>query len=313
MRILGRFFACAVVLASAQIFASAQQLDLTQPGAQYGYTATDLDADTGGGLGNRVYRIRLTDGVTVRLGLTNVNQELEGFFSIDNFAGGNRSHLFAVAENPDATSSGDPSNLVDLTAAAVSDTGLGTQIGNTGITFGTEAGSAYDFINGVAYSVATDDRIIVIGGQQYPATALYIIDPSTGQALGPLSIDDGIAIDGLAFGADGVLYGSDARVTDSLYRYNFDEGSFEAVGLLGPATTWSEDSGLAVYRGANGDETNLYLLTEGDGATRVGRIWTLSPATGTASFVAEVRFADGTEVPEDLEGFDIPYLPPDGL
>jgi hypothetical protein len=302
-------FACAAVLITAQVLVSAQQLDLTQPGAQYGYTATDFDEPGTGS--NSVFRIRLTDGVTVQLGTTGVNQELEGFFSIDNFAVSGRSSLFGVAETPDTTSTGEASNLVNLTPAVTG--GSGSHIGFTGINFGTEAGAAFHIGHGTAYSVATDDQPGTVGGVTFPATGLFSIDPIGGGASGPLSIDSGIAIDSLAFGGDGRLYGVDARVTQSLYVYNFDVFRFEPVGGLGSATTWSEDCGLANYRGVNDGETNLYLLTEGDGPSRVGRIWTVNHLTGEATFRAEVRFADGSEVREDLEGFEIPYLPPAGL
>jgi hypothetical protein len=57
---------------------------------------------------------------------------------------------------------------------------------------------------------------------------------------------------------------------------------------------------------AEATEINLYMITEGDGAN-VGRLWRVTSIGLT--LVGEIRLADGTEVSEDLEGFDVPYLP----
>jgi hypothetical protein len=284
-----RLFAVAAILASAQSFALAQ-------GAMVGYTATDLDSP--GSRGNRVYRIDITNpGNTVQMGLTNVDQELEGFFSVD---GPTSSRLFGVAETPDGTSTGVPSILVNLTAAALSPTGLGVAVGPTGIVFGTEAGSAWDHTTNTAFSVHADDLNLPAGSN------LYIINVSTGQGT-LLSMNPGLYVDGLAVGGDGTLYASDARPSDSLYRFNFDDNVFEAVGGFG--INLNEDSGLANYRGVGGLETNLYMITEGDGAN-VGRLWRVNAASGALSLVGEIRLAGtGAEVPEDLEGFDIPWRP----
>lgn len=288
MKTLVRLIAFAAILASAQSFALAQ-------GARIGYTATDLDNPGGGG--NRVYRIDLTNpGATVAVGLTNVPQELEGFFSVD---GPTNSTLFGVAETPDGTSTGAESVLVNLTAAACNAAGLGVLVGPTGINFGTEAGSAWDHTTGVAFSIHTDDLNVAAG------TRLYMINISTGTAT-LISTTTNLVVDGLAVGGNGELFATDARPSDSLYQYNFDDDVFEPVGSFG--VNLSEDSGLANYRGVSGTETNLYLITEGDGAN-VGRLWTVNATTGAISLVGELRLSDGTEVPEDLEGFDIPWLP----
>lgn len=308
MKTLVRLIACAAILASVQSFALAQ-------GARFGYTATDLDVAQV--TGHRVYRINLDNpGATVAMGITNVGQELEGFFSVDlPFAPGTptNSRLFGVAETPDGTGVGGPSILVDLTQAACSPNGLGSTVGQTGIQFGTEAGSAWDHINNIVYSIASDDRPITDPntGQVFPATLLSMINLSTGAAT-PLSITEGVYLDGLAFGGDGVLYATDSRIDFLLYKYNFQSMQFEPVGSLGLTT--SEDSGLANYRGVGGSETNLFLVTEGEGAGVLGRLWTVNSSTGAATIVSgttngQIRLVDGTEVPEDLEGFDIPWLP----
>jgi hypothetical protein len=312
-----RLIACAAILAAVQSFVLAQQLDPTLPGALYGYACTDMDQ--AGVVGHKVYRIRLTDGVAVERGNTNVVQELEGFLSADDFTSIGRSELFGVAESPDGTGGGGPSILVRLTAAALNPSGVGSPVGTgTGIVFGTEAGSAYDWINpDVAYTLASDDRNVNIGGQQYPASALYIIDLTTGVAT-QLSITEGLSLDGLAYGADGQLYATDARITDGLYRYNFSTDLWERVGAFNVAgEDFNEDSGLGCYRGTSGNETNLYFITEGDGA-RPGRLWRIlnnasGQPTGQASLVGNLIIgATGLEVPEDVEGFDIPYLPLQG-
>lgn len=283
-----RVFGCIAILAFSQTFALAQ-------GAMVGYTATDRD-DPGGAVGNTVYRIDLTNpGATVALGSTNVPQELEGFFSID---GPTNSRLFGVAENPDATSTGDPSVLVDLTNAACNPNGLGNLIGETNILFGTEAGSAWDHLSGTVYSIASDDLNKAAG------VKLYSIDPSTGGAM-EISTTPNMYADGLAVGGNGELYATDARLDDSLYRYNFDIGQFELVGAFG--VDLNEDTGLANYRGTDGTGTNLYMITEGDGPNP-GRLWSVSTG-GSITLIGDIRFADGSEVPEDLEGFDIPWRP----
>lgn len=310
-------FTCAAVLIAAQILASAQQLDPTQNGALFGYTCTDADSQTG--QGHDMFRINLTNGVAVQRGTTGVGQELEGFLSADGFTSLNRSELFGVAEAPDGTGPGGASVLVNLTAAALSTSGTGSVVGNTGIEFGTEAGATYDWIGEQhAYSIASDDLTRVVAGQQYPATRLYEIDLTTGTAT-PLNTTPDLYLDGLAYGANGELYATDARHSDELWKYNFSAGLWEEVGPFnvpdgaGGIIDFNEDSGLANYRGLNGDETHLYMITEGDGAN-LGRLWTIDFATGQATFVAELRIGSttGPEVPEDVEGFDIPYLPLEG-
>jgi hypothetical protein len=299
-------FACAAMLASVHSFASAQQLDLTQPGAMYGY---GTPADEAFYDNKRVYRIRLTDGATEELGRPNVNRGLAGFFSIDNFSVSGRSHLFGVAASPCELCISGPSILVDLTAAAVNPAGLGVNVGLTTINFGIEAGSAYDFINGTAYVIASDNRLIIIDGQQFPATALYMIDPVTGASISRLSITEGLSVDGLAFGADGVLYATDARLTDGPYKYNFGEEFWEYIGPFSFEIGFNEDSGLAVYRGPSGNETNLYMITESNRSLPLAaRLWTVNTVTGAATFVADLRLADG-RVAEFVQGFDIPYPP----
>jgi hypothetical protein len=145
--------ACVTILVSAQSFA------LAQNGAMYGYTATDIDTPCRGG--KRVYRIDLTNpDATIAMGLTNVNHELEGFFSID---GPVTSRLFGVSENPDITSCVFDSVVVDLTAAACSSSGLGVLVGPNGISFGTEVGAAWDHTTGIAYVVATDEMNTAVG------------------------------------------------------------------------------------------------------------------------------------------------------
>jgi hypothetical protein len=283
-----RLIAFAAILASVQSFALAQ-------GARIGYTATDRDMPGGGG--NRLYRIDLDNpGNTTQVGLTGVNQELEGFLSID---GPTNSRLLGVAENPDVTSTQDPSILADITAAACNANGVGSLIGETGITFGTEAGAAWDHTTNTVFSVATDDLDPASG------TILYEIDPSSGMAI-PRSLTTNVVLDGLAVGGDGTLYATDGRINDSLYKYNFDTEQFELVGSFGVAV--NEDTGLANYRGVSGTGTELNMITEGDGAN-LGRLWRVDATNGALTLVGEILFSDGTEVPEDLEGFDIPWRP----
>jgi hypothetical protein len=296
MKIVYRLIAFAAILASIQSLAMAQ-------GPRRGFTATDLDLPGGGG--NVVYRINLDNPqATVAVGITGVDQELEGFLSIG-------PRLFGVAETPDTTSIGVPSNFVDITSPATNPNGVGTEIGLTGINFGTEAGSAYDPTTQTVYSIHSDDqnRTDPNTGQVYPATALYIIDPSTGAATAQLSIAQGRYLDGLAVGADGTLYASDARLTDSLYRYNFATNQWVLVGSFGVAL--NEDSGLASY--ISGGATTLYLLTEGENAL-LGRLWTVSTTNGALTPVNgpngtnNLLLTNGAEVPEDIEGFDIPSV-----
>jgi hypothetical protein len=291
------------LVAFAAILASVQSFALAQNGQRFGYTATDLDMPGGGG--NRIYRIPLDNPTqSVQLGLTGVNQELEGFFSID---GPVNSRVFGVAENPDVSSTQDPSVLVDITAAACGVNGSGALIGETGIDFGTEAGSAWDSTVGMpnsntVFSIASDDLALAAG------TALYEINPSTGLAI-LRSITEGIYLDGLAVGSDGTLYATGGRTNavDGLYRYNFDDEQFVLVGSFGQQV--NEDTGLANFRGASGTLTELYMITEGDGAN-VGRLWRINHTNGALTLVGELRLAvDNSEVPEDVEGFDIPWRP----
>jgi hypothetical protein len=282
--------ACVTILVSAQSFALAQ-------GARIGYTTTDRD-DPGGVLGNRVYRIDLDNpGNTVQMGLTNVRQGLEGLFSNDN---GINSRLFGVPGAPDITGTQDPSFLVDLTAAACRADGLGSRVClDTGILFGRKFGAAWDHTTNTVFLVASDDL--------NPAAGTNLYEISTTNCMAILrSNTPNVVLDGLAVGGDGTLYATDGRITDSLYKYNYDTEQFELVGPFGVAL--NEDTGLANYRGVSGTETNLYMITEGDGANP-GRLWRVNHTTGAITLVGELRFPDGTEVPEDLEGFDIPWRP----
>jgi hypothetical protein len=280
---------CVTILVSVQSLAQAQ-------GARFGYTATDLDSP--GSRGNRVYRIDLDNpGNTVQMGLTNVDQELEGFFSVD---GPTNSRLYGAAEPPDGTSTGGSSIIVDLTAAACNPGGLGVPVCQTGIVFGTEVGAAWDHTTSTTFLAYSDDLNLPAG------TNLYIFNLSSCMPI-LISTNLGIYVDGLAVGGDGTLYASDARVSDSLYRFNFDDNAFEIVGAFG--ISLAEDSGLANFRGVSGLETNLYMITEGDGPN-LGRLWSVSATTGAITLVGELRLAgSGVEVPEDLEGFDIPWRP----
>jgi hypothetical protein len=240
-------------------------------------------------VGHSVYRIDLDNpGNTIEMGTTNVGQELEGFLSIND-------RLFGVAETPDGTGMGGQSILVDLTAAAVDPNGLGVPIGNTGVNFGTEAGGAWNHLTNIAYAVFSDD--------QAPArTLLTRINPLTGAATA-IAVTMTLHIDGIAVGGDGTLYGTDARNTDSLYRFNFSTNQWVLIGSLA-AENFSEDSGLGNYS-AGGTGTELNMITEGDGA-RLARLWRVNHLTGAATLVGNVTLPGGAEVPEDVEGFDIP-------
>jgi hypothetical protein len=277
MKTLVRLLACAAVLITVQSLASAQP--------RRGFACTDMDVCTV--TGHRVYRIDLDNpGATIEMGTTNVPEELEGFFSIND-------RLFGVSETPDGC--GRQSVLVDLTAAAVNPNGLGTIICNIGPSFGTEAGAAWSHLTGVAYAVFSDD--------QAPARTLFTrINPLTCAATA-IAVTMTLHVDGLAVGGDGTLYATDARNTDSLYRFNFSTNQWVHIGPL-LAENFSEDSGLGNYS-AGGTGTELNMITEGDGA-RLARLWRINHLTGQATLVGNITFPGGAEVPEDLEGFDIP-------
>jgi hypothetical protein len=296
----------AVILFSAQQFASAQ----VSNGARRGFTATDLDVAQQ--TGHRIYRINLDNAAaTIQRGITGVPQELEGFFSIDNSSTG-FGDLFGIAETPDGTGSPVPSNCTNLTQPAVDPNASGFQVGLTDVNFGTEAGAAWDPTTNTIYAIFSDDRNINVEGQQFPATMLVQINPGC-SGHSPLVITDELYLDGLAVGGDGTLYATDARHTDSLYRFDFDLFEWVLVGSLA-AEDFGEDSGLANYRGLGGNETNLYMVTEGEGIARMGRLWqvchdtNVCGAAGQATLVGNITI-NGVEVPEDLEGFDIPYFP----
>jgi hypothetical protein len=287
-----------VVLFSAQQRASAQASN----GMRRGFTATDRDTPEVTGHG--VYRIPLdSPDQSVEMGSTNVPQELEGFYSVDDAVTG-KSKLFGVGENCITTCIAD-SALVDLTQAAVDPNGLGVNLGPTDINFGTEAGAAQNHLTTEVFAVASDDLAVPV------ETGLWVKVSDTGFIE---ATRNNVYLDGLAFGGDGTLYGTDCRLTDTLYRFNFDILLWEPVDsdLNGFGVgDLNEDSGLANWRG-DGDDTNLYMITEGDGAN-VGRLWSIALGTGNATLVGEVRLAvDGSEVPEDIEGFDIPYFPLEG-
>src|SRR5262245_36406599 len=126
-----------VVLFSAQPFASAQVSD----GMRRGFTVTDADDPNPNEASHRVFAINLDNAAaTIQRGLSGVPQELEGLFSVDNNST-HRSTLFGVAETPDGTGSPLPSNCVNLTPAAVSASGVGVEVGLTGVNFGAEAGA----------------------------------------------------------------------------------------------------------------------------------------------------------------------------
>jgi hypothetical protein len=323
MKVLVCFLlAAALAIFSTLPLASAQ----TSVGARRGFTATDNDNPQE--VGHRLFKIDLDHpDQTIQLGTTGVEQELEGFFSIDIDTDGNgipdRSKLFGVAENPDETSTGDPSIVADLTAPGADPGQAGFEVGPTNVEFGTEAGAGWDPISGLTYAIFSDDRDLApddpIPGVDFPATKLSILDPATGGEVAEVNVTNGLYLDGLAVAGSevradgntyGVIYASDCRGTSSLYRYNWDGEFWEQVGS-GFGVALAEDSGLANYRGVGGNETNLYLLTEGEGANN-GRLWTVDLVNnpGTIQLVGDILLAgSGAVVPEDLEGFDIPYYP----
>jgi hypothetical protein len=312
------------LLAGAVFLFAAQPLISAQTAApKIGYTATDLDV--GQVTGHRVFRIDLDNPTqSVQMGLTNVSQELEGFYSTDNTST-MRSKLFGIAETPDGTGLGGPSVTVDLTNAAVSPTGLGQLVGETGINYGTEAGSARDHYTDLVYSVASDDRQSPPAPPGFPATKLFLL-AGINTAI-ELNESPGLYLDGLAIAGSevrpdgtthGVIYASDCRLTDSLYRFNWLTETWDQVGAGFGVGNLAEDSGLGNWVGNITTtspllyETHLYMITEGENAN-VGRLWTVDSGTGLATLVGELRLAvDGSELPEDLEGFDIPRFPLEG-
>jgi hypothetical protein len=303
-RTIACLLACGVI---AVIIFSAQQLTSAQVanGARRGFTATDRDNPVQ--TGHEVFRIDLDNpGNTQTMGFTNVPQELEGFYSIDNTETG-RSKLFGVAENCITTCIAQ-SVVADITVPAVNVNGLGSKIIDpSGIDFGTEAGAAWNHVSHEVYAVASDDLASPV------ETKLYVkLEDETSPFMEVTTT--GGYLDGLAVGGDGTLYATDCRLTNHLYKFDFDLAIWVEVDsdMDGFGVTLNEDSGLANYRGLLGNETNLYMITEGDGAN-LGRLWTIDATTGDATVVGatgELRLAgSGAEAPEDLEGFDIPFFP----
>jgi hypothetical protein len=334
----------AVAIFSTLPFASAQ----VSNGMLRGFAVTDDETNPMPTVeGHLIFRIDLTNpnGTTVVRGDTHVTQQIEGLASIDDHTVVGRSNLFGVAESPDGTGLGGDSILADLTAAAVNSSADGVEVGETNVNFGTEAGAAWDPISGKLYAIYSDDRTIdnpdndidsdgdiECGtgdeeGQDFPATKIVVLDPTDGSVLEDLCLNcfgnwnNGLHLDGLAVGHDGTLYGVDARNTDKLYKFNFDDCLWEEIGPL-LAENFSEDSGLATYRGVNDDSTTLYMITEGDGPSRDARLWRVCHeaigGTCAAGQALPVNGADGNNnitlpgavpAPEDLEGFDIPFKP----
>jgi hypothetical protein len=296
----------AVAISSTLPLASAQVMN----GMKRGFTVTDAQS-------LRVFRINLDDAsMTIQRGVSGVPQELEGLYSID---GETTSSLRGVGENPDGTGAPptEKSNCVDLSGPAVNDNLSGIELAETGVEYGTEVGAAWDRLNMDGYAIFSDDRTI---GEDFPATRLYKFNNTSGdcdQGASLVNETVGLYLDGLAVGGDGTLYATDARLTKSLYK--LVNNAWESVGPLDPTNTepFVEDTGLANWRGAfdvvtnpNGAETHLYMITEGEGAGRLGRLWTVNHQTGEATLVGNGNITiNGAEVPEDLEGFDIPWKP----
>jgi hypothetical protein len=234
--------------------------------APFGFSVSDTT--------NRLYRIDLATGVATDLGQLNYPQddELEGLAS----RGGT---LFGVGE-----ANYGPGGLYNIT------TPPGTLIGQTGVRFGTEAGAAFNPLTDVLYNIQGDD-LSDIGTR----SALYVINPLT--AASGLVGTSSIYADGLAINSNGEAFATDFRLSGSLYRVNLATGALSLVGSLGlGAGGTGFDSGLAFDL----DTGILYAIRE-DGA-----IYTLSTTTGAATFRAFVTLPNGTRVPGDLEGLDIP-------
>jgi hypothetical protein len=324
MKMLVRVFTlfCCATLIASQVLVSVEG----QAGQKTGYTVTDEDDDEG--IGHNVFSINLDTAVATEMALSGVPQELEGLFSLDvdtdGTPGPDRSRLFGVAETPDDTGTGDDSVLVDLTPAACStdtEAELGELIGPTNIVFGTEAGAAWDPVTQTRYSIASDDRDrIDENGIDFPATRLYKLG-ANGAFTSIVNTTQGpndLYLDGLACAPDGALYATDARFTDSLYIFDADAdsdgdwvqvGEFNVSDGMGGALDFNEDTGLANWTGVGGGGTNLYMITEGEGA-QDGRLWTINHTTGQATLVGVIRVgANGPVIPEDVEGFDIPNFP----
>jgi hypothetical protein len=146
----------------------------------------------------------------------------------------------------------------------------GALVGNTGARDGVDAGMATDPVSGMTYNVNAS------GG----GSSLYSVNTSDGSTA-LVGTADTFA-DGLAINCDGEAFASDAIFDDGLFTIDLTDGSTTFIGGFGLGNI-SVQSGLAFD-----SEGTLWMILSN------GEIYTVDPASGSASFMSQVSIDGDT-------------------
>ncbi len=294
MKNLVKALVCAAVLVSLPSIAS----------AQFGYSVADFN----GGAPQRLFRFDVNDGIMEDLGTIQTNTEQEGLFSTGSL-------LFGYSESDQALGTEEERNpgtrilpypganfAPNLTGSGlntnlrVCSAGPGSGASRPANAFGTESGAAYNPVDGFVYVVNSNDR--TDEGEGVIGSRFFRFKPGCVgfQQIGPQT---STYVDGVAVDPTGIVYVSDFRITDRVYRLNTVTGALTPLGPLNLGFNINRDSGLAW------DFENNRLL----GLAENGVIYQINTATGQGTQISVLTF-NGAAAPTDLEGFDIPVADP---
>lgn len=283
MNISAKKILCALAIAIAPSLAT----------AQVGYSVADFN----GTAPQRLYRFDIGDGIMEDLGTIETNTEQEGLFSVGSL-------LFGYSENDPALATAEQrtpgTRILPYAGANAPNLNVGTgENGNRVVctagpsaAFGTEAGAAYNPVDGYVYVVNSNDNAAdgVVGSRFSRFKPGCIGFQQIGAQTSTYT-------DGVAVSPTGVIYVSDARLTDRIYRLNPSNGALTAVGSFGIPTNL--DSGLAW----DFENNRLLMLLE------TGLIYEVNTTSGAATLIQTLTL-NGGAAPRDLEGFDIPIADP---
>lgn len=280
--------------------------------AQIGYSVNDNNRDTTG-FEQQYYSIDLATGQgTLIQNLGGLRREYEGLAS-------SGSILLGVAEFDGqlCNTGSDPITGLSSDVRVFRANGVGPQIGETCIDFGSESSAAYNPVDGFLYAIASDDLLPATA----PRSKLYRVSPTTGLAT-QIGVTAGIEkttgsggdqfpyFDGLAILPNGFAYGSEARFSNN---GNGERAGLYRIFLTGPSTgratfvknllTFDANRDTAL---ANLNNGTLYFMLE-DGRVFIGNANDANPFTaasyGTITSPGCIRT---TPFCGDFEGLDIP-------
>lgn len=308
MKNLIKVIFCVVAIITMQTVAS----------AQIGYSVNDNNRDSTGNE-QQYYSINFATGQgTLIQNLGGLRREYEGLGS----SGG---VLMGVAEfDGELCNTGsDPITGLSSDLRIFTPTGVGRQIGETCIDFGSESAGAYNPQDGWYYAIASDDLL--------PATAarsrLYRVSPTSGLAtlVSTITLASGSTggeafpyLDGLAILPNGVAYATENRFgptaqgeRGSLYRIFLNGPNAGQASFIKNTLTFDANRDTAF---ASLDNGTLYLMLE-DGRVYIGNANDANPFTPAVFSAGNPAGSNTISAPGcirttpfcgDFEGLDFP-------